>query len=77
MIKQKLSKVFVGKFIKFNEMVRVFNCGIGMAIFCSPKKLNIIQDILSNQKEKYIYLGRVTKNRKKIQLKNLKESWKN
>ena len=63
--------------IKFNEMLRVFNCGIGMTIFCSSKKLNIIQNILSNQKENYIYLGRVTKNRKKIQLKNLKESWKN
>ena len=58
-------------------MLRVFNCGIGMTIFCSSKKLNIIQNILSNQKENYIYLGRVTKNRKKIQLKNLKESWKN
>ena len=63
--------------IKFNEMLRVFNCGIGMTIFCSSEKLNIIQNILSNQKENYIYLGRVTKNRKKIQLKNLKESWKN
>ena len=63
--------------IEFNEMLRVFNCGIGMIIFCNPKKLNIIQNILSDQKESFIYLGRVTKNKKKIQLKNLEESWKN
>ena len=62
--------------IKFNEMLRVFNCGIGMVIFCNPKKINVIQNILSKEKEKTIYLGIVTKNRKKIQLSNLKKSWK-
>ena len=62
--------------IKFNEMLRVFNCGIGMVIFCNPKKINVIQNILSSEKEKPIYLGIVTKNRKKIQLSNLKKSWK-
>ena len=63
--------------IKFEEMLRVFNCGIGMVIFCNPKKESIIKKILKNQKIDFFYLGNVTKNKKKIDIKNLIESWKN
>ena len=62
--------------IEFNEMLKVFNCGIGMVIVCDPKNFHIIQNILSSQKENFIYLGKITKNKKKIQIKNLEESWK-
>ena len=63
--------------INFEEMLKVFNCGIGMVIFCNKKNESKIKKILKKQKMDYFDLGNVTKNKKKINTKNLIESWKN
>ena len=61
--------------INTEEMLRVFNCGIGIIIFCNSKKRKIVENLLHSQKENPIYLGKVIKNKKKIQINNLKKKW--
>ena len=62
--------------IETKEILKVFNCGVGMVIIFNPEKQKQIKRILTMYKENFIYLGRVVKNKKKIEIKNLIESWK-
>ena len=56
-------------------MLKVFNCGIGMIIICKPKNEKKILKKLKQKKEPYFYLGKIIKNKKKIDIKNLKKKW--
>jgi phosphoribosylformylglycinamidine cyclo-ligase len=42
------------------EMLRTFNCGIGLALLVSPEKLESVQQALTGLGEQVINLGRVT-----------------
>ena len=61
--------------IPYEEMLKVFNCGIGMIIICKPKNEKKILKKLKQKKEPYFYLGKIIKNKKKIDIKNLKKKW--
>ena len=39
--------------LSFDEMVKVFNCGIGMVIICKPEKKKLIINKLKNKKEPF------------------------
>ena len=46
------------------EMLKTFNCGIGMAMICSPSSQVQVCSLLEKLGEQPIMLGRVTSNNK-------------
>ena len=61
--------------ISFEEMLKVFNCGIGMIIICRPEKEKLVVKKLKNKKEPFFHLGKVVKNKGKIDINYLKKTW--
>ena len=61
--------------IGIEEMLRVFNCGIGMVLFCNQKNEKKLLEVLKKNKESFVHLGYVSKNKKKIDIENLKKTW--
>ena len=61
--------------ISFDEMLKVFNCGVGMIIICKPKKKELVIKKLRNKKEPFFILGKVVRNNGKIDINRLKEKW--
>ena len=61
--------------ISFEEMLRVFNCGVGMVIFCSTKKEKMVIKKLLNNKQPFFFLGNVVLNKNKINTNYLKKKW--
>ena len=68
----------VGK-IPLNEMMTVFNCGIGMVITIHPDNIKNVMKILKKNKQNAIRIGEITNQRKgtsRIQFVNV-GAWKN
>ena len=61
--------------ISFEEMLKVFNCGLGIIIICRPEKKRIVIKKLKNKKEPFFLLGKVVKNKGKIDINYLKKTW--
>ena len=61
--------------ISFDEMLKVFNCGVGMVIICRPNKKKLVIKKLKNKKEPFFILGKVIKNNGKININYLKKKW--
>ena len=61
--------------ISVEEMLKVFNCGVGMVIICRPEKKKVIIKKLKNKNEPFFILGKVVKNNGKIDIGNLKKKW--
>ena len=61
--------------LSFKEMLKVFNCGIGMIVILKKNRAKTIISQLNKEKEPYFYLGKIIKNKKKVDLKFLKEKW--
>ena len=61
--------------MSFEEMLKVFNCGIGMIIICKPNKQKLVIRKLKNKKEPFILLGKIVKNKGKIDINYLKKRW--
>jgi len=61
--------------ISFEEMLNVFNCGIGMIIICKPEKKKKVIKKLKNKKEPFFLLGKIIKNNGKIDINYLKKTW--
>ena len=61
--------------LSFEEMLKVFNCGIGMIIICKKNKAKNIISILNKEKESFFYLGKIIKSKKRIDCRLLKEKW--
>ena len=61
--------------ISFEEMLKVFNCGIGMIIICRPGKKKLVIKKLKNKKETFFLLGKIIKNKGKIDINYLKKTW--
>ena len=53
-------------------MLKVFNCGIGMIIVCKPEKKTQVINRLKSKKEPFFLLGKIIKNKKKIDINHLK-----
>ena len=62
--------------MSFEEMLKVFNCGLGMIIICRPNKQKLVIKKLKNKKEPFFLLGKVVKNKGKIDINYLKKTWK-
>ena len=62
--------------ISFDEMLKVFNCGVGMIIICKTKKKELVIKKLKNKKEPFFILGKVVRNKGKIDINCLKKTWK-
>jgi len=45
--------------IKINDMLRIFNCGIGMTVIIDPKDLNTTMKVISQHKFKSYMIGKV------------------
>ena len=45
--------------IQINDMLRIFNCGIGMTVIIDPKDLNITMKVISQHKFKSYMIGKV------------------
>ena len=45
--------------IKINDMLRIFNCGIGMTVIIDPKDLNTTMKVISQHKFKSYVIGKV------------------
>ena len=58
--------------ISLKEMLKVFNCGIGMIIVCKPEKKTQVINRLKSKKEPFFLLGKIIKNKKKIDINHLK-----
>ena len=56
---QKLGK------IQIRDMLRIFNCGIGMTVVIDPKDLNETQKVLSKHKFKSFMIGKVIQKTKR------------
>ena len=61
--------------ISFGEMLKVFNCGIGMIIVCRSEKKKLVIKKLKNKKEPFFVLGKIVKNNGKIDINYLKKDW--
>ena len=57
-------------------MLKVFNCGVGMIIICRPEKEKLVIKKLKNKKEPFFLLGKVVRNKGKIDINCLKTKWK-
>jgi len=63
-----------------DEMVRTFNCGIGMVVIVSPTRTEQILQILRNHGETVYQIGSVIKRQKQqppVQIEHLSVPWKN
>ncbi len=61
-----------------SEMMRTFNCGIGMAVVVAPEKAQDIRKILEDQGEKVCVLGTIeerSEGETSVQINKLDESW--
>ena len=47
--------------IQINDMLRIFNCGIGMTLIIDPKDLNTTMKVISQHKFKSYMIGKVIK----------------
>ena len=47
--------------IQINDMLRIFNCGIGMTVIIDPKDLNTTMKVISQHKFKSYMIGKVVK----------------
>jgi len=56
---QKLGKIHL------DDMLRIFNCGIGMTLVIDPKDLNATQKVISKHKFKSFMIGKVIQNTKR------------
>ena len=45
--------------IQINDMLRIFNCGIGMTVIIDPKDLNTTMKVISQHKFKSYMIGKV------------------
>ena len=45
--------------IQINDMLRIFNCGIGMTVIIDPKDLNTTMEVISQHKFKSYMIGKV------------------
>ena len=53
-----------------NEMLRTFNCGIGMVLIISSENINAVKEILASCDETEVYdLGTITKGDRKVVMK--------
>ena len=52
--------------LNLNEMLKTFNCGIGMIIVVSKKDLEQTIDICKAMKQQVKYLGKITNSQKEI-----------
>ena len=60
------------------EMVRTFNCGIGMVVICAPEAANDLEVILNESGETVIYIGNIeeaTSEEEAIVLAHLDDGW--
>ena len=62
--------------ISFEELLKVFNCGVGMIVICKPKKKELLIKKLKNKKEPFFILGEVVKNNGRIDTSSLRKTWK-
>ena len=62
--------------ISFDELLKVFNCGVGMIIICKPEKKELLIKKLKKKNEPFFILGKVAKNNGKIDTSYLKKVWK-
>ena len=46
------------------EMLRTFNCGIGMLLIIDPSSANAIQDELDKLNQEHVVIGRIKSNNK-------------
>ncbi len=66
--------------IPANEMLRTFNCGIGMAVIVDPGKAKPLREILEEKGETVFEIGSVVKAssiNSQIKIKNVESQWKN
>mgnify|MGYP000179741311 CR=1 FL=1 len=61
--------------MSFEEMLKVFNCGLGIIIICRPEKKRMVIKKLKNKKEPFFLLGKIVKNKGKIDINYLKKTW--
>jgi phosphoribosylformylglycinamidine cyclo-ligase len=62
------------------EMVRTFNCGIGMAVVVEPSRAAPLKQIFADHGETVFEIGRVTHHREgaeQVAIRNISEPWKN
>ena len=60
------------------ELVRTFNCGIGMVVICAPEAANDLEVILNESGETVIYIGNIeeaTSEEEAIVLAHLDDGW--
>ena len=57
--------------LKHQEMIRTFNCGIGMILIVSPDKIESIMEFLDSHGEKVSLIGKVMKINKKSPIINV------
>ena len=62
--------------ISFEEMLKVFNCGVGMIIICRHEKKKLVIKKLKHNKEPFFLLGKIVKNKGKIDINYLKKNWR-
>ena len=62
--------------LSFKEMLKIFNCGVGMILICKKNKAKNIISQLNKNKEPFFYLGNIIKSKKKIDFKLLEQKWK-